>query len=85
MSEMTCREFFELLSDYLDDEMAPEARVVFERHIELCPPCVDYLESFRRCRQLAVSSCQHDHDDVPADVPDGLVKAILAARKGQST
>lgn len=78
---MTCKEFIDFLMAYIEGELEPEAATVFEQHMQLCSPCVDYLESYRKTVELGRMVCVEDDADVPDDVPEGLVKAILEARK----
>ncbi len=33
---------------FLDGELPPEERAVFEEHLSLCPPCVQYLDSYKK-------------------------------------
>jgi anti-sigma factor RsiW len=77
---LTCRELIAFLAAYLDDELAPEARVEFEAHLMVCPHCVDYLASYRETIRLGQHACALD-EEVSADVPRELVQAILAARR----
>jgi anti-sigma factor RsiW len=79
----TCREVLDFLSAYLDCELPPDVRAGFERHLELCPPCVEYLESYRETLRLERDAFDLD-GPVPPDVPDELVRAIVA-RKGTGT
>jgi anti-sigma factor RsiW len=76
---MTCREFAEFLDNYLAGTLLAEERNAFDRHLDVCEHCVAYLDSYRRtvdaCRVLG-----GDQEEVPADVPDELVQAILASR-----
>lgn len=44
---ITCREFSELLFDFLEDLLPPEQRNPLERHLRDCPPCVAYFDSYR--------------------------------------
>ena len=37
---MKCREFVDFLMAYLDEELDPDQRALFESHIKACPPCV---------------------------------------------
>ncbi len=74
---MTCREFIEFLDDYHAGALSAERRVVFEHHLAECPPCVAYLETYRR----TVDLCKESEAGPPKDVPADLLKAILAARR----
>ncbi|WP_151082022.1 anti-sigma factor family protein [Nocardioides cynanchi] len=47
MSELTCEQLVELVTDYLEEALTPEARRRFERHTALCPGCDVYLDQIR--------------------------------------
>lgn len=80
---MKCREFTDFLMAYLDDELPAETRGSFEFHLHECQSCVNYLESYRATVALGRAACAEDAE-LPDDVPEGLVRAILAARKPAS-
>ena len=44
---MSCRQLVELVTAYLEDQLAPEDRRAFEEHLRLCPGCDRYLVQFR--------------------------------------
>jgi len=44
---MTCQELVELVTDYFEDALSPSDRARFEAHLDLCDPCVHYLEQMR--------------------------------------
>ena len=77
---MKCREFVEFLMEYLDGALAEPERNVFEEHIGDCPACVNYLDTYRATVRLGNRICTPDAD-VPPDVPEELVRAILSARR----
>jgi len=77
---MTCRELVEFLAGYLASELAPEVRRVFETHLADCPECATYLRGYADAIRLARASAETD-DAVPAEVPERLVRAIVAARQ----
>jgi len=78
-TRVTCEELIDFLHAYLDGELAEERRRLFERHLERCPSCVAYLESYRSTIALARESAAPVEPE-PAELPDELVQAILAAR-----
>ncbi len=45
---ITCQEFVEMVTDYLEDVLLPETRKQFEEHAELCPGCETYLEQIQQ-------------------------------------
>jgi anti-sigma factor RsiW len=77
---MTCREFVEFLMAYLDRELEARQRDVFEGHMRQCPACVAYLDTYRTTVALGAELGDPD-SPVPEEVPDELVRAILAARE----
>ena len=77
---MTCRDFVEFLSEYLSGELAKLERAEFEAHLAECPACVAYLDSYRKTIQLLKAASAHAEDQVPEEVPEQLVRAILVAR-----
>ncbi len=78
---MTCREFAEFLSDWLDGDLAPVVAAEFVRHLKVCSHCDAYLQSMRATRTLGRLAARSADDRLPAEVPAALVRAILAARR----
>jgi anti-sigma factor RsiW len=75
---VNCRECTDFLHDYLAGELPATQQRIFEGHLELCPPCLTYLESYRKTVALGALVTEE-----PAEpLPEALVTAILAARAG---
>ena len=74
----TCREVITFLGDYLANELAPEHRAEFERHLALCASCVDYLAMYESTIRLARRAAAEPELRVE-DMPEDLVNAILEA------
>ena len=47
LPELTCQELIELVTDYLEDCLAPVERARFDAHIADCEYCATYLEQMR--------------------------------------
>ncbi len=47
MTYLTCREFVELVTDYLDGALAPADRRRFDEHLDLCQGCRAYLDQMQ--------------------------------------
>jgi anti-sigma factor RsiW len=45
--EMSCRELVDVITDYLEGNMAPQDRLRFDAHLAECPYCVNYLDQMR--------------------------------------
>jgi len=78
--DMTCRDLAEFLMAYLDGELEDGERRVFEQHLQMCPPCVDYLKSYEECVKAGRAACREEELRAGDSVPEALVQAILAAR-----
>ena len=77
---LTCRELIEFLDDYVDGRLDAARRRDFDAHLALCPDCVEYLRSYRLTGDLCRESLGDRADEIPPDVPDDLVRAIVSAR-----
>jgi anti-sigma factor RsiW len=44
---MTCRELVEHLIDFLEGEMPEDRRQHIQQHLDLCGPCLAYLETYK--------------------------------------
>jgi len=82
---MTCRELTDFIHAYLDRELPEAEAAEFERHLALCEPCVCYMDSYRRTLDLCKSAYGEEREIPPDDVPEELIRAILAARRGRSS
>jgi anti-sigma factor RsiW len=68
---------------YLDEELTPGQRHEFERHLAICPSCVNYLNSYTATVQLgkaALQSPMSQAETPNGSVPEELIRAIRAAR-----
>lgn len=77
---MTCREVTEFIMHYLEGELPAAQREEFARHLAACPPCVRYIDTYKATIAAAKSLAGESADKV-RDIPEALVKAILAARQ----
>lgn len=84
-SDLTCRQFVDFLDAYLEHEIVGDARTVFESHLGDCPPCRKYLKSYADTIKLARGACCDELNPPPKDVPEDLIKAVLAARAQQQS
>ncbi len=51
-NELSCREFIELVTEYLEGTLPPEEIQRFEAHLAWCDGCGTYLEQMRQTIQL---------------------------------
>jgi anti-sigma factor RsiW len=75
---MTCQQLIDFIMSYLENQLPQEERSEFDRHLAVCPSCVNYVKTYERTILLAKASA---NDPVPEDVPESLVQAILASQR----
>lgn len=81
---LTCAELEGFLVDYLDGTLPRSQRRIFALHLLLCRACRSYLDGYRRAITLGQAVFDEPTEAVPDDVPEDLVRAILAARSRPS-
>ena len=74
---LVCREFVQLVSDYLEGALPQDQRLRFEAHLAECDGCAGYLEDVRR-----VVGSLHDAPVVPPDpaTREALLRAFRDLR-----
>jgi anti-sigma factor RsiW len=77
---VTCREFADFILDYLEGTLPADTRESFDGHLSLCANCDRYLAQYRITVESGRSVFAEPDAPLPGDVPEGLVRAILAAR-----
>jgi anti-sigma factor RsiW len=80
---MTCREFADFLDQYMAGTLDAERRGAFDAHLGECSDCVKYLSSYRRTIELAKQAMGDADAPSLLEMPAGLKKAILTARKAK--
>lgn len=67
---MTCREFVELVTEYLEGTMAPADRARLEAHLALCDACTEYL---RQIRSTIVTMGKLREEQIPEPAKSDLL------------
>lgn len=78
---MNCRECAEFLMDYASGDLPAEVRATFERHMQACKNCEEYLRQYESI--AAAGRRAFEGEEGACDIPEELVRAILAARREQ--
>ncbi len=79
---MTCKDVNEFLADYLAGTLPWGQRLAFNFHLLLCRGCRRYLASYATTVRVA-QSLAAPLEPAEEQVPDELLRAILAARGGE--
>lgn len=76
---ISCQEFVELVTDYLEDTMNPELKKRFEDHLAECPGCKVYLDQIRETIRHAGRLAG---DDLSPPAKEALLEAFGHWRSG---
>jgi anti-sigma factor RsiW len=78
MADLSCQDFVELVTDYLEDALDQDTVRRFEEHLALCPGCDTYLsqmkETASRLGEIPVES-------LSAETQDTLLSAFRDFRR----
>jgi anti-sigma factor RsiW len=79
---LVCREFVELVTDYLEGTLPAAERARFEAHLAECDGCTGYLEDMRR-----LVGTLHEVPEPPPDVAtrETLLRAFRDLRGTSSS
>lgn len=81
---ITCRELTDFIADYLDGRLEADQRREFDRHLAVCPSCVNYLDAYKATIALGKQSLAPSDEPARGLAPEGLLKAIKAARRNMT-
>ncbi len=69
---LTCKQFLQELTDFLDETVSPEERRKLEDHISACPNCWVIADTTKKTIQ--VYKCSE-----PVSLPEGVKQRLMAA------
>lgn len=74
---LNCQECVELLVEYLEGELDPALQKQLDEHFSACPPCVNYVDSYRKSMKMV----SHFREIAPSDVPPELEERLRSFLK----
>lgn len=80
-TKLSCREFVEFLADYVAGQLSAASLARFNVHLARCTSCASYTRTYREAIRLGQDALRCPDERVPDDVPEDLLRAILAARE----
>ena len=75
-ADVSCKQAYDLLFSYLEGELPRPIVKSLEAHFKLCPPCDEFLASYRRTPGL----CREALD---AEVPDEVTQRLQNFLRGK--
>ncbi len=78
--ELTCQQVTDAIIDYLTGEMQSTTTALFDEHLQGCPDCVAFLNTYRSTIRATRSL---SYDDVPNEVRTRVQQFLLKAISGE--
>jgi anti-sigma factor RsiW len=75
---VVCQQLVELVTDYLEGDLAPAHRAAVEAHLAQCGHCTGYVEQVRR--MLELTAALPSGGQVPEDLLDTLTTRYRRGR-----
>ena len=75
VEHLTCQQFVEVLTDYLEGALEPGERGELERHLVICRGCSNYAEQMRS----TIGLLSRLGDPPAAEPPSGALLAMFRA------
>ena len=60
---VTCENAIDVLSDYIDGHMDGATQAAFQTHFADCPPCLDFLATFKTTIAVSKKVCDEQIPD----------------------
>jgi anti-sigma factor RsiW len=79
LEQLSCQELVELVTSYLDGGLSDAERTDFERHLETCDGCHEYVEQMRQTIALTSGARR------PALTPEIEQGLLVAFRSWKAT
>ena len=73
-ADLTCEQVIGLMADYLESALTPEVIAELEAHLDGCEPCVAYLRTYRRTKDL---TAQTERVEMPEEMKIRLRRFLL--------
>lgn len=70
LTDKTCKEITDLMFGYLNDTLSRSVMRDFQRHLRVCPDCVNFLNTYKT---TVASSRSLRPDEMPANVRDNIL------------
>jgi hypothetical protein len=48
LTNKTCKQMTDLVFNYLNDKLSPNVKRDFQQHLQICPDCVNFLNTYKK-------------------------------------
>jgi len=73
LSAKTCKQITELMVDYLTDKLQPKVKEDFKKHLDICPDCVSFVNTYKKTVQ---STATLRSEEIPPKVRDNILSFL---------
>lgn len=77
--DLACRDLVEVVTDYLEGDLAAAMRARFEAHLAICSACREYVD---QVRATVAAARAVGAERTVRDVPPATLEAFRAWRRG---
>ena len=81
LTNRTCKEITDLIFGYLNDTLSPSVKRDFERHLRICPDCVNFLNTYRK---TAATSASLPPEAMPVKVRENILEFLRSRIRRRS-
>jgi Putative zinc-finger len=81
LTNKTCKEITDLIIGYLDNTLSLTVKRDFERHLRICPDCVNFLNTYRK---TAATSASLRPEAMPAKVRENILEFLRSRIRKRS-
>ena len=81
LTNKTCKEITDLIFGYLNDTLNPSVKRDFERHLRICPDCVNFLNTYRK---TAATSASLRPEAMPVKVRENVLEFLRSRIRKRS-
>ena len=76
LTNKTCKQMTDLVFNYLNDKLSPDAKRDFQQHLSICPDCVNFLNTYKKTVSVTRSV-------QPEEIPPKVRNNILNFLRGR--
>jgi hypothetical protein len=81
LTNKTCKEVTDLIIGYLDNTLSLTVKRDLERHLRICPDCVNFLNTYRK---TAATSASLRPEAMPAKVRENILEFLRSRIRKRS-
>ena len=82
MINKNCKQITGLVFDYLNDNLGPNVKRDFQKHLRICPDCVHFLNTYKKT--VSVTGTIRP-EEIPARVRDNILDFLRKRMRKSGT